>query len=195
MKRDIRPLTGPDLAAALPQVARLRIKVFHAFPYLYEGDAAYEEAYLQSYRDSAQAIVVGAYDGDTLVGASTGTPLIDHAEDFAAAFAATGLDLADIFYCAESVLLPDYRGRGIGHAFFDQREAHARQQGFAKSCFCAVIRPEDHPARPQGYRPLDPFWRARGYRPLEGVIAEFRWKDTGAEQQTAKPLQFWIRDL
>ncbi len=195
MTRDIRPLTGPDLAAALPQVARLRIEVFRAFPYLYDGDQAYEERYLQSYRDSPQAIVVGAYDGDTLVGASTGTPLTDHADDFATAFAGTGLDLSRIFYCAESVLLPEHRGRGIGHAFFDQREAHARLLGFSKCCFCGVIRPPDHPARPEGYRPLDPFWRARGYAPLEGVIAEFKWKDLGEADETAKPLQFWLRDL
>ncbi|MEW9921622.1 GNAT family N-acetyltransferase [Marimonas sp. MJW-29] len=195
MSLDIRPLTGTALADALPKVAALRIAVFRDWPYLYDGDLAYEERYLQSYRDSDSAIVVGAYHGDRLVGASTGTPLSDHVDDFAAPFAGTGLDLDDIFYCAESVLLPDYRGRGAGHAFFDAREAHARSLGFTKCAFCAVIRPGDHPTRPAGYRPLDPFWRARGYALLKGVIAEFRWKDIGEAKQTAKPLQFWLRDL
>ena len=94
---------------------RLRIEVFRAWPYLYDGDLDYERSYLQSYRDSAGALVVGAFDGDTLIGASTGAPLVDHADDFAAAFEGTGLDLSDIFYCAESVLLPVYRGQGVGH--------------------------------------------------------------------------------
>ncbi|APE44545.1 GNAT family N-acetyltransferase [Sulfitobacter alexandrii] len=191
----IVPLTGTALADALPQVARLRIGVFAEWPYLYDGDLAYEERYLQSYRDSEGAIVVGAFDGETLVGASTGTPLADHADDFAAAFAPTGIDLGQVFYCAESVLLPAYRGQGAGHRFFDAREDHARALGFGKSCFCAVMRPEDHPARPAGYRPLDDFWRARGYRPLDGVIARFHWKDHGETEATAKPLQFWMRDL
>ena len=195
MTPDIRPLTGTALAEALPQVAALRIAVFRDWPYLYDGDLAYEERYLQSYRDSPGAVVVGAFDGDRLVGASTGTPLADHADDFAAPFAPTGLALSDIFYCAESVLLPAYRGRGIGHGFFDLREAHARALGFSKCCFCAVIRPGDHPAKPPAYRPLDPFWRARGYRPLEGVTAAFSWKDLGDDGETAKPLQFWLRDL
>jgi hypothetical protein len=103
-------LTGDALAAALPDVARLRIEVFRAYPYLYEGDAAYEERYLQVYRDSADAILAGAYDGARLIGAATGAPMEDHADDFGAAFAESGIALERIFYCAESVLLPAYRG-------------------------------------------------------------------------------------
>jgi len=192
---DVRALTGAALEGALDDVARLRIQVFRAWPYLYDGDLDYERTYLQSYRDSDKAIVVGAFDGDRLVGASTGAPLTDHADDFAAAFEGTGLDLSQIFYCAESVLLPEYRGQGVGHKFFDQREAHARSLGFRKCAFCGVQRPADHPMRPDNYRPLDAFWRARGYAPLSGVIAQFSWKDIGEEGETLKPLQFWIRDL
>ncbi len=100
-----------------------------------------------------------------------------------------------VFYCAESVLLPGYRGQGIGHRFFDLREAHARTMGFTHCAFCSVIRPADHPARPADYRPLDGFWRARGYAPMPGVIAEFSWKDLGEDHETRKPLQFWMRAL
>lgn len=191
----IETLTGAALAAALDDVARLRIEVFRAWPYLYDGDLAYERDYLQSYRDSAGAVVVGAFDADRLVGAATGTPLADHADDFAAAFAESTLDMADIFYCAEFVLLPAYRGQGAGHGFFDAREAHARELGFAKSAFCSVIRPKEHPLHPTGYTPLDPFWRKRGYRPLPGVVAEFAWKDIDQPKGTTKTLQFWLRDL
>lgn len=191
----MRTLTGAALEAALDDVARLRIAVFRDWPYLYDGDFAYERDYLQSYRDSADAIVVGAFDGDRLVGAATGTPLEDHADDFAAAFAGTGLDLSGIFYCAESVLLPEYRGQGIGHRFFDLREDHARALGRTKCAFCAVVRPDDHPLRPAGYLPLDAFWRKRGYEKLPGAVAEFAWKDIDAAGETKKPLQFWIRDL
>ena len=191
----VERLTGRALAEALGDVARLRIEVFRAWPYLYDGDAAYEEAYLQTYRDSEDAILVGAFDGARLVGASTGTPMADHAEDFAAAFADQDVPLSDIFYCAESVLLPDYRGQGIGHAFFDAREEHARALGHRYSAFCGVQRPKDHPLRPDDYQPLDPFWRKRGYAPLEGAVARFAWKDIDQAQETDHPLQFWMRRL
>ncbi|NVK14398.1 MAG: GNAT family N-acetyltransferase [Rhodobacteraceae bacterium] len=191
----VEAMTGAALEAALDDVARLRIKVFRAWPYLYDGDPAYEREYLQSYRDSARAVVVGAFDGETLVGASTGAPLADHADDFAAAFEGTGIDLNVVFYCAESVLLPEYRGHGVGHGFFDAREAHARKHGFKTAAFCSVQRPADHPMRPGDYAPLDPFWRKRGYAPLEGAIAHFSWKDVDQPGETSKPLQFWSRDL
>ena len=195
MTLDIRPLEGDALAARLDDVARLRIEVFRDWPYLYDGDLDYERRYLDTYRTSPGAILVGAFDGDRLVGAATGAPMEDHADDFGAAFDGTGYDLHSLFYCAESVLLPEYRGQGAGHAFFDLREDHARGLGRSHAAFCAVVRPDDHPARPRGYRPLDGFWRKRGYRPAEGVEATFRWKDMGNAEETTHRLAFWIRAL
>jgi GNAT superfamily N-acetyltransferase len=191
----IEAMSREELDRHLWDLADLRIRVFADFPYLYAGDRGYEARYLATYRDSPRAIVVGAWDGERLVGASTGTPMEDHSDDFAAAFAGPALPIGDIFYCAESVLLPAYRGRGVGHRFFDLREAHALAIGRRWSAFCAVIRPPDHPARPENYRPLDPFWRARGYAPLEGAVARFSWRDHGDAEATDKLLQFWIRRL
>ncbi|RBI72737.1 GNAT family N-acetyltransferase [Roseovarius sp. TE539] len=188
-------LTGTALEDALEDVARLRISVFRDWPYLYDGSMEYERDYLQAYRESANAILVGAFDGDSLVGASTGTPMEDHADDFAAAFDGTGHDLHTIFYCAESVLLPGYRGQGIGHAFFDAREAHARALGRRYSAFCGIVRAAEHPLRPADYAPLDPFWRKRGYEPVDGAVATFRWKDIDRPDETDHRLQFWMRRL
>lgn len=189
-----RVLTGEALAAALEDVARLRMQVFRDFPYLYDGNEDYERDYLTAYQ-SPGAVVVAALDGTQIIGAATGAPMADHAADFAAAFADRPEPLAQIFYFAESVLLREYRGHGIGHAFFDAREDHARSLGYRYSAFCSVIRPSDHPARPLDYWPLDDFWRKRGYAPLPGVIARFSWRDLGDSHETEKPLQFWMREL
>ncbi len=191
----VRALHGTELEQALESVAQLRIAVFRDWPYLYDGDLYYERRYLRTYLDSADAILVGAFDGDRLVGAATGTPMEDHAAELGAPLTAAGFALDQVFYCAESVLLPQYRGQGVGHAFFDLREAHARALGRRWSAFCAVIRPDDHPARPADYRPLDEFWRKRGYAPMPGVTAEFSWRDVDATEETAKEMQFWIREL
>ncbi|MFN7003614.1 MAG: GNAT family N-acetyltransferase [Roseinatronobacter sp.] len=187
--------TGGAIAGVIEGLAALRITVFRDWPYLYDGDLDYERRYLQGYAGNPRAIVVAAWAGERLVGASTGLPLTDADAEFAAAFEGSPHDPARIFYCAESVLLPECRGQGAGHHFFDAREEHARALGYAMTAFCSVIRAPDHPARPAGYRPLDGFWRKRGYAPLPGVTAQFHWRDLGDEAESDKTLQFWMRDL
>ena len=189
-----RILTGDSVAAVLDDLARLRIAVFRDWPYLYDGDLDYERDYLRAYQTPG-AVVVAAFDGARMIGAATGAPMEHHAGDFAAAFANRPEALEDIFYCAESVLLPEYRGKGLGHAFFDGREAQGRALGRRYSAFCSVQRPALHPLRPANYRPLDDFWRKRGYEPLSGAVAEFDWKDIDAPVSTRKPLQFWMKRL
>ncbi|WP_415919732.1 GNAT family N-acetyltransferase [Tateyamaria sp. SN6-1] len=192
---NITRLTGDALGDALEDLAQLRMTVFRDWPYLYDGDLAYERQYLEHYQSSEQAIVVAATIGDWLVGASTATPLADHADEFRDALAGTEIDIASTFYCGESVLLPRFRGQGVGHQFFDMREDHARTLGYTQICFCSVIRPEDHPLRPAAYTPLDGFWRKRGYAPVPGAVARFAWKDVDTGAQSEKPLQFWTRRL
>jgi GNAT superfamily N-acetyltransferase len=189
-------LTGASLHSALPELARLRIMVFRDWPYLYDGSLEYEQGYLAKLAAAEGAVVVAAFDGDAMIGAATGSPMIGQAAEFAAPFKAQGFDIERIFYFGESVLLKDYRGQGLGHAFFDHREAHARQAGpFTHTAFCGVVRPDDHPMRPADYVPLDAFWRKRGYERMEGMLASFAWKDIGEAAETKKPMQFWMKAI
>jgi GNAT superfamily N-acetyltransferase len=190
------PLTGKDTGPALDTLARLRIAVFRDWPYLYDGTLAYEQMYLAKLAAAQGAVIVAVYDGDSIVGCATGAPMAEVEAGFAAPFKARGFDIGRIFYCGESVLLPAYRGRGLGHAFFDHREAQARALGgFTHVAFCAVVRPDDHPLRPQDYVPLDAFWSKRGYAKADGLVARFAWKDIGEPVETEKPMQFWMRAL
>ena len=191
----VAPVTGAALAEVLPALAALRIAVFRAFPYLYDGDAVYESGYLTDFVAAQGAVVVVARDGDTIVGAATAAPLATQDAAWRAPLAAAGFDIARTFYFGESVLLEAYRGQGIGHGFFDHREAQARSLGATQAAFCSVIRAEDHPARPAGHRPLDSFWLGRGYAPLDGVTALFDWKTVGDSGEERHELQYWTRAL
>lgn len=196
----IEPLTGAALAGALPDVARLRIEVFRAWPYVYEGTLAYEQDYLAELVRARDAVIVAAFDGDRIVGAATAAPLVGHASQFAPLFAGHGIDPDRVFYCGESVLLADYRGHGIGHAFFDLREAQARACRGAKGefthvAFCSVIRAVDDPRTPPEYVPLDGFWMKRGYRPVDGLVGSYRWTEIGAAEATEQAMQFWLKAL
>lgn len=189
----LRTLGGADLAAALDDLADLRIAVFAAWPYLYDGDRGYEADYLREFAAAPHAVLVAAFAGSRIVGAATAAPMIHQKAEFSAPFAARGVDIARLFYFGESVLLPEWRGQGIGHGFFDHREAAARAAGANAACFAAVVRPADHPARPADYVPLDAFWRKRGYAPVAGLMTRLGWKDHDDVAETDKPMQYWMR--
>ncbi len=66
----VETVRGTQVLPHLDAVAQLRIRVFGAWPYLYQGDAAYERDYLAAYAASPDSLFVLARDGDAVIGAS-----------------------------------------------------------------------------------------------------------------------------
>lgn len=193
---EIRRLSGADIGPWLPAVAQLRMRVFRDFPYLYEGDSDYEQRYLAAYARSPRSVFVLAVDEGQVVGASTGLPLADDDDAFQAPFRAAGIPVESVFYFGESVLLPEYRGQGLGHRFFDEREAHAATFGdYALTAFAAVDRAPDDPRRPSGHRDNDSFWRKRGYLRRPDLRMRLAWKELGDAGESEKTLTFWLKPL
>ena len=189
----IRSFTGREILAAIDDLAQLRMAVFAEWPYLYDGDVEYEADYLKEFVEAPDGVVVAACDGERIVGAATASPMWAQKAEFRKPFEDRGIDTSTLFYFGESVLLPEYRGQGIGHAFFDHREAQALKCGATAATFAAVIRPADHPQRPAGYVPLDAFWRKRGYAPVEGFVTELPWKEHDEADESPKPMQYWLK--
>jgi hypothetical protein len=188
--------SGNDLQKYIPKLAKLRIEVFREFPYLYDGTLDYEQKYLNTYLTSEESIVVMVFDGEDIVGASTGLPMTDETDDFKEPFAARGTDIEKVFYCGESILKANYRGQGIYSTFMHEREEHARKMNrFDTICFCAVVRPDDHPLRPPGYQPLDAIWQKYGYKKNPDLTARYVWKDIDQPEETAKKMVFWLKQI
>ncbi len=186
---------GAELEPHLDALGRLRIAVFREYPYLYEGSLEYEREYLKTYCKTDRSLVVLVFDGDEVVGATTCLPMTDEGPEFQAAFLNAGHDLADICYFGESILLPQYRGRGIGKEFFRRREQHARRLGARIATFCAVDRPQDDPRRPGDYAPLDAMWMKLGYAKHAELKATFVWKEIDEAAESPKTLTFWVKRL
>ncbi|MEY2696997.1 MAG: hypothetical protein RL333_1135 [Pseudomonadota bacterium] len=194
----IKRITGRDrdLESYLEDLAQLRIKVFRAFPYLYDGSIDYEMSYLETYTSCPESIVVLVMDGEQVVGATTGLPLDAETAEFQKPFIDGGYDATRIFYCAESVLLSEYRGRGVYPKFFEEREGHARSIGRFDTCaFCCVERPENHPLRPANYAPLDSIWSRFGYTKHPELRTSYSWKDVDETEESEKPMVFWLKTL
>ena len=180
---------------SLAALSALRLTVFREWPYLYDGDPAYEERYLRDFLGSEQAALIVAKDGESPVGMATASPLSAQPDDLLAPLTAAGIDAASTFYFGESVLLARYRGLGIGGRFFAHREAAARTAGATQAVFCAVIRSDADAARAGDIRDLKPFWRSRGYAPLDGLQGTMSWKEHGNDEETPHAMQFWHKAL
>ena len=192
----VETLVGAAVQPWLAELAALRIAVFRDWPYLYDGDLDYEANYLATYAASPASLFVLAFDGDEVIGASTGIPLEDETAAFKQAFFAHSIPYADVFYFGESVLLPEYRNRGLGHRFFDEREHYALHAGrFAMTAFCAVERDERDARRPHDYRGNELFWSKRGYRPQPDMACTIDWRETGSAEAIPHRLRYWIRPL
>ena len=186
-------LHGRGIAAQLEPLAALRLQVFRDWPYLYEGTLAYERAYLAHYIDCADSLVVLVWDDSRCIGTTTALPLRAAAPEMRAPFEEAGLPLHDYLYFGESVVLPEYRGRGVGMRFFELREAHARALGLRHCCFCAVERPEGHPLKPDGHVGNEAFWNRRGYSRQPELACSFEWRDYDQPAPTAHRLVYWTR--
>lgn len=187
-------LSGEEARAFVNDLAELRLKVFWDFPYLYEGTLEYEKNYLETYFKAHHSFIFLVQDGDKIVGATTGIWAQEEEESFRRPFLNAGFDPSTIFYFGESVLMQEYRGKGIGKRFFQEREVYARSLPFIKRLsFCAVERPAAHPLRPKDYEPLDVFWHSQGFQKVPGLMTEYEWQDRDQEQPTTKKMQFWMK--
>ena len=191
----LETLSGDALRAAVPGLSRLRVAVFAEWPYLYDGDPDQESQHLSAYAADPGAAAILALDGEVPVGMATCQPMATALGPVPATFRARGLDPARFCYFGESVLLPEYRGRGAGVGFFVAREAHARRLGLAEAAFCAVVRNPNDPRRPAGHVPLDGFWRRRGYAPRPDLSSVFSWREIGDDRETPHVLSFWLKTL
>ena len=191
----VEVVSGSDLKAAIPELSRLRVVVFREFPYLYAGDADYEARYLRSYLDTPDSLVVLVRDGEQVVGASSALPLSAEQAELRAPWETVATDVNRVWYLAESVLLPAYRGRGLGVRFFEERERRGRELGFELATFCAVERAADHPAMPTDYVPLDAFWGHRGYVKRPELMAQLPWQDVDKASESPKKMVFWTKEL
>lgn len=191
----LETVTGAAIAPLLPALSRLRIAVFQAWPYLYAGDARQEEAYLGRFLGGGDAAVIVARDAaGAVIGCATCLPALQSDASVQAALRRGGIDAARICYLGESVLLPAFRGSGIGGGFFAAREAHARALGLTGAAFAAVVRNVNDPRRPKDHRPLDGLWRKRGYAPRHDISLVMDWQEVGDDRERPHSLSFWVKD-
>lgn len=190
-------LKGPAINNYTQEFANLCHIVYGEYPYLYDGHDAGYEAYISSYADSSNSIVCLAFDGDDVVGAASGMPLIESRDYYQAPFLAQGIDITPMFYLSELILLKDYRGKGIGENLYTQIETLVRENGcFSKMTCCNIQVAKDDPNMPKNYKYIDyPLWVKLGFYKHPEISYDSYWTNIGDENESAHRLVFWIKEL
>ena len=118
LKVNYKKLYGNDIKQFLSDIASLRIRVFREYPYLYDGDLEYEKKYLSRYFSAKNSLITLAICDSEIIGATSCIPLSEEESVFKMAFKSSDFDINRIFYFGESIILKEYRGKGIGSHFF-----------------------------------------------------------------------------
>jgi GNAT superfamily N-acetyltransferase len=192
----VRSFTGSGLKPYLHSVAKLRMDVFREYPYFEEPDLDRETQTLRKIFSHRESIGVVIFDNTTIVGASIGYPLALEEPFLQKPFKERRMEIDSYFTFGDSVLLKAYRGRGIGHHFFDAREAHvAHHKKYKHICFCFPEHFETDPKAPKDFIPLSDFWRKRGYTQHPEMKGTLSWKTIGEAQPSEKQMVYWIKEV
>lgn len=192
----VRSFTGSGLKPYLHSIAKLRIEVFKDYPFFEDSTLDHETQYLKKISSNKETIAVLIFDNTTLVGVSLGSPFEIEDPALHSPFKDRKLNIESYFHFGDSALLKRYRGRGIGHHFFDAREAHASHyKKFKHICFCVPDFPEPDPNQPKDFVPLTDFWRKRGYIHHPEMKCYLSWKKINTEHPTENQMSYWIKDL
>ncbi len=186
-------LQGEKIQDFIDEIARLRITIFREFPYLYDGNEAYEKEYLKKFAEISESLVVLSLDENKVIGAFTSLPMRFEQEGVKKEIPSDWIKNA--FYLSEIVLEKTYRRQGIGRTMFQMMlDKINTLQKYNRILFASIEREENHPFKPHDYISNDEIWIKQGFQktPYHSTIS---WKEINEETDSSKKLSIWQKEI
>lgn len=200
MNITIEIFTGKDSEPYIETVSKLRIEAFKEYPYLYMGELDYERQYMRGYTKDDRAMIAIAKCDGKLAGISTGIPLISDSEivaDVKIIFLNENIDIGDYYYYGELIILPEFKGKGILKKLLLAQDELIQSWGYKHACGLTVVREDNHPLKPAGYKSPDKIGKRLGYLRTK-LTTQYHWptiQPDGTVKDEKNTLEFWIKDL
>lgn len=196
MKVETKLFDDEKIDKFIDDIARLRISIFREYPYLYDGDKAYEVDYLKKFINTEDSMLVLAFSDEKIVGALTGLPLRYEEPNVREPWIQSNRPIDQLYYFSEGLLRREFRNIGIGRRMFQLAENWVENtHRYEAFTLATVIRSEDHPKKPAHFSSTDRFWEKLGYRKTNDMICTIPWKEVGEVQESPKPLLFWSKNI
>jgi len=192
----IEILKGNEVIAYLPKLAELRLSFYREYPYLYEGNLADEENYLSLYANSENSLLAVAKNGEEVVAAVTGIPLLESAEENIKLFAQKGIPAEHLFYLGEIVLSQEYQKSGVQQELYQQFEkAVIGLKRYDAIVVCEIERGSEDSKRVSSALSSEVCWEGRGFTRQPEWSTHYTWKDVGDVETTHHLMVFWGKGL
>ena len=192
---EIVSLHGNEVTPFLSTIARLVINTFKEYPYLHQDDLLSLVEFLKMYSECPESTVLLVIDDNNIVGISSAIPTRFDSTKFQKPFLDNGIDVNEVYYLGDSILLPSYRGKKIYRDFFNKREMAAADFGYSICAFVSVERPLNDPRRPKNYFSLEETWLRYGYQKYPELTIEQEWVDVGDTKPSKKNFVYWLKYL
>lgn len=192
----IQLVKGKELLANIAELAKLRLKIFREYPYLYEGDSASEESYLSLFASSSDAFFIVAKGESQLVGAISGIPLDFAQKEIRDAFCQSTIESGGYYALCDILVLKEHRNRKIGSILYKEFENQLlKMKRYTKLVLWQIVRAQDDPRRPNDYFSLDDFWRKKGFIKHPELVCYIPWKEVSDEKAISHRFEFWVKEM
>ncbi len=191
-------LKGDAVTPYIKDITELSLIIYKEYPYLYEGTEEEYRPFIEHYASSQNGIACLLFDNEKPVGVAIGMPMNEMREKYQQPLLNVNpkIDFDSLFYLGEFLLLQEYRGQGFGKEMYLELEQAVRKEGyFEKICFCKIEEFDQHPLKPNNYKPLDKFWKKFGFKQCENLNFTVFWRDVFENEDSPHQMIYYMKRL
>jgi len=191
----VETFQGEEIAPYTNEIVQLCNKIYREYPYLYNGEDAGYESYLESYSQSKEAIICLAFADEKAVGIAAGIPMSQRRNRYDQTLLEHGYDPDALFYLGEFGLKPEYQGRGIEEVMYQSIEDFARKnRNLTTICFWEIANSLDLSQRHSGYLPKEDFWKKLGFIRHPELNFVIFWTNINESQDSPHSAVYWLKE-
>lgn len=189
-------LRGKELLSNISKLTKLRLAIYQEYPYLYEGNSAFEESYLSLFANSNESMLIIAKDNHQIIGAISGLPLDMAQKEIREVFIQSEIEIKDYYALCDVIVLKQYRSKGVGSILCEEfLKQLQKKKRYKKLVLWQIVKAPDDPKRPKSYFSPDGFWQKLGFIKNPGLMCFLKWIEISETKESSHRFEFWLRDL